>query len=185
MMVTALCGAGMVMIGYLQFSMSLSANYALLQKKYSRPMRKHREAIVRANKSTNGDMTQLIPPSQGPRIAPSIGGVHAPSQIPSQNYHDPGYHEQGFVSFHIIWLRLDIFWLFFIYSGVRVTHQAGIFGKIFLFFLAKFGLTNQARKFLAWWVTRIPLCKYTARNRTGAFLDGREKWTWRAIWAII
>jgi len=79
MMIAALCGAGVVMIGYLQFSMSLSSNYALLQKKYSRPMRKHREAVVRANQSVNGDVKKLAPP----RMAPAMPGVHAPSHIPS------------------------------------------------------------------------------------------------------
>ena len=105
MMITALCGAGMVMIGFLQFSMSLSANRALLQKKYSRPMRKHREHVL-ANQSVNGDMKNLVPPASGPRIQSqgpySVGGVHAPSGVaPSHhNYNEPpGYNDTRFVSY--------------------------------------------------------------------------------------
>lgn len=106
-MIAALCGSGMVMIGFLQFSMSLSSNYALLQKKYSRPMRKHRQAVVRTNQSVNGDMQKLLPPSLGPpRMAPSVPGVHAPSHVPSAiNYAEP-YNEHRFVRTHINLIQL-------------------------------------------------------------------------------
>ena len=62
-------------------------------------MKKHREAAVRANQSTNGDTMRLIPPA--PRTAPSLPGVHhAPptSYAPSNQMVDHGYLDPRFVS---------------------------------------------------------------------------------------
>ena len=72
-------------------------------------MRKHREAVVRANQSVNGEVKKLAPP----RMAPTLPGVHAPSHIPSHaaSYAQP--YDQQFVSrssvlYRIINARLKI-----------------------------------------------------------------------------
>ena len=61
--------------------MSLAANYSLLQKKFSRPMAKHRQARLKANEAN--DTKLLLPPSHGPTLA----GVHIPpSEYPGTHY---------------------------------------------------------------------------------------------------
>lgn len=85
--ICSLVGAGLIMIGFMQFSMSLSANYSLLQKKFSRPMAKYRENAKKAHAHAASEKQNLIPPS----YAPSVPVVHAPSQKfdNSHAYADP------------------------------------------------------------------------------------------------
>lgn len=86
MMICALAGAGLIMIGeitfwnrnlgapsgFAQFAMSLAANYSLLQKKYSRPLGRYRaeKAIVKAEKKADDQAMLLQPPSYAPSTRP-------------------------------------------------------------------------------------------------------------------
>ena len=110
--ICSLVGAGLIMIGksrnpksnhieiflgFMQFSMSLSANYSLLQKKFSRPMAKYRENAKKAHAHAASEKQNLIPPS----YAPSVPGIHAPSQKFDNSYNlppNPGYGSDAYTS---------------------------------------------------------------------------------------
>ena len=85
-----------IYLGFMQFSMSLSANYSLLQKKFSRPMAKYRENAKKAHAHAASEKQNLIPPS----YAPSVPGVHAPSQKFDNSYlpPNPGYGSDAYTS---------------------------------------------------------------------------------------
>ena len=86
-----------IYLGFMQFSMSLSANYSLLQKKFSRPMAKYRENAKKAHAHAASEKQNLIPPS----YAPSVPGVHAPSQKFDNSYNlppNPGYGSDAYTS---------------------------------------------------------------------------------------
>lgn len=72
----SLAAAGLLMLGFTHFSMTLSANRTLLQKKFSRPLAKHRAA---ARAAVDDDVKPLLSaPKPGSRMAPSLPGGYPP-----------------------------------------------------------------------------------------------------------
>lgn len=71
LMICALSGAGLIMIGFMQFGMTLAANYSLLQKKYSRPLGRYRAEKAQVKAAKDDDQARLLnPPSYAPSTRP-------------------------------------------------------------------------------------------------------------------
>ena len=58
-------------LGFMQFGMTLAANYSLLQKKYSRPLGRYRAEKAQVKAAKEDDQARLLnPPSYAPSTRP-------------------------------------------------------------------------------------------------------------------
>jgi len=101
----SLIAAGVLMLGYANFAMILSANRSLLNKKFSRPMAKYRQAQAKAQDEDAAPLLSApqansrMPPSGAPSMYPppsSIGPAYmAPRQdeMAMENRFDPYYNQ--------------------------------------------------------------------------------------------